>query len=76
MEVTLPKRKIKVTRKRRLPTSFVLETEHVEFLRRTAKESAARIGKPVNISHIVRALIRRAMDEEQEKGRIWNDDIL
>lgn len=68
--------KITVVRGRRQPTSFILELEHVEFLRKKAKESSTRLGKRVNVSHIIRALIRRAMDEEQEKGRVWNDEDL
>jgi len=68
-------KKIKVTRQKKLPTSFVLGPKHVEFLRRIAKDSTKRLGKVVNISHIIRALIQRAMDEEQEKGMVWNEDL-
>jgi len=68
---------IKVVKKpKRQPTSFVLEPEQVEFLRRVANENATRLGKNVNVSHVVRALIRRAMDDDHERGKVWDDEDL
>jgi hypothetical protein len=63
-------------RKRRVPTSFVLTAEQLAFLQQKAKESSDRLHKRVHASHIVRALIRRAMDEDQEKGKVWYDEDL
>jgi hypothetical protein len=68
---------IKVFKKpKKQPTSFVLKPEHVEFLRWVANENATRLGKNVNVSHVVRALIQRAMDDDRELKKVWDDEDL
>jgi hypothetical protein len=63
-------------RKKECPTSFVLETEHLDFLRRKSEECSVRLNKIVGHSHIVRALIRQAIDEAHDRERVWNEKDL
>ena len=72
------RRKVRIERQKKTlrPTSFVLGKDHLDFLQRKSEECTVRLGKLVCNSHIIRALLRQAMDEERYRERVWNEKDL
>lgn len=77
-QAVVRRRKVRIERRKKTlrPTSFVLEKDHLDFLQRKSEECTVRLGKVVSNSHIIRALLRQAMDEESYRERVWNEKDL
>ena len=55
--------------------SFKVCEEQREWLENKAIEMTRKLGREVTMTMVLRALIQKQMDYDQEKRKIWNAEI-
>jgi hypothetical protein len=50
--------------------SFKVSPKQDQYLKQKAADQTRKLGKPVTVTNIVRALIQRQMDYDEEKKRV------
>lgn len=55
--------------------SFKVSPEQRAWLENKAIEQTRRLGKEVTQTMVLRALIQKQMDRDEEKTRVWDEEI-